>query len=291
MFLILGLGLILIFLTFYLKRTPLKPPLKPQKSIIHIQLYDNSSNTSNYSDLEDFWAEPITGIDIHNTTVQSSTRQGILKLKEWYTKSNIPTDKSQSVEEIKTFLFQPIIKLNTKVRELAYNTLRTIIKVNGALSEVNLTEYEVLHIIWQRINAPLNKKNHMELITAFIESLAEGSTSPDTPYCITGRVTQIVQSLETLDQEGLVNIITLDYFKEQIKNKFPCLLQDYFRQADEKDKKIYEAQTATETEVEEMAVKNRILTFIDTHLRQAFSTLSEKDYSTVTKDYFMTLQS
>jgi len=275
----LGLGLILFLLLFYFKPTP----LKQQKSTVHIQIFDNSSTE------DDFWAERITGIDVHNTTVQSSTRQGILKLKQWYTQSNITTDKLESVEEITRFLFQPITKLGIKVRELAYNTLRTIIKVNGALSEVNLTEYEVLHMIWQRIHAPLNKKNHMELITAFLESLAEGSTAPDTPYCITGRVTQMVQSLETLDEEGIVNIITLDHFKEQIKNKFPCLLQEYFQQADEKEKKIYETETASEKE--EMAVKNKIFKFIDTHLRQEFSTLSEKDYSTVTKDYFMTLQS
>ena len=272
-----------IYLILYLQKPPQQ---KTEQAIIHIQIFNDDYSSE---DGRDYLAEPIritSGIDIHDTTVQSSTRQGILKLKQLY---GIIPMSVESIEEIKKFIFLPGLSLTVKVRELAYTTLSTIIKVNGSLSEVNLTELDVLHLIWQRIKAPLNKGRRLELITAFIESLAEGSATPDEPHCITGRVTQMVQSLETLDHEGIVNIVTLDLFKEQIKNKFPCLLRDYFQQADEKDFLIYEDLESSEKE--EMTVKKRIFNFIDTHLRKEFSTLSEKDYMAVTKDYFTTLQS
>jgi hypothetical protein len=294
----LGLGLGLLGMYLYLDlslkiKSSLKNPPTTEQATIRIQIYDELDD-DNTSERGNYLAEPIqitSGIDIHDTIVQSSTRQGILKLKKWYAPRMITnTDKAKSVEEIKKFIFLPVLScLSMKTRELAYTTLRTIAKVNGSLSEVGLTEFDVLHIIWQRIKAPINKSHRLELIVAFIESLAEGSKSPDEPYCITGRVSQMVQSLETLDNEEIVNIVTLDHFKEQIKNTFPCLLKAYFQQADRKDKKIYEEEGFSDEE--EIMVKNRIFKFIDTHLRKEFSSLSEKDYLTVTKDYFMTLQS
>jgi hypothetical protein len=189
----------------------------------------------------------------------------LLKLNEWFTKTTDDGGKKEdSVDQIKTLLFQSTL-VPWKTRELAYSTLQTILKVQGPLSEIELTEYDVLHIIWKRIQAPLNVAVREALTMAFIEALAEGSASPDEPHCLTGRVSQMVQSLQTLDHEGIVNIVTLSLFKEELGTKFPFLIQSYYRQTDEKESLIH---------------------FIDTHLRKDFKCLSEKDYTAITKDYF-----
>jgi hypothetical protein len=273
MVIIISLILILIGLLFYLffnKKT------KQLNTVIHIELYNDDELS--------FLAEPVhitSGVDIHDTTVQSSTRLALVKLKEWYTtqdKNISDAKKEDSLDQIKTLLFQSS-PLPWRTKELAYSTIQTIINVQGTLSEIDLTEYDVLHLIWQRIQAPLNSAEREALTTAFIEGLAEGSASPDEPHCLTGRVSQMVQSLQTLDHEGIVNIVTLNLFKEELGTKFPFLIRSYFQQTEGKESLGLESLESPE-------VKKKVIHFIDSNLRKDFHSLSEKDYTTITKDYF-----
>jgi hypothetical protein len=170
--------------------------------------------------------------DVHDHDIQTSLRQGIEQLIKWYKTVDIPLTKEQTMKQIKEFIFN---KYHGKYeeKENAYNAVRTVELVNGKLVSTNKTELEILMMVWQRIRDPINKDVADELKNNLLGSLSDsmvntGRDNMYNTYCLVGRVTRIVQSLQSLDVENIVNIKSVDIIAKEIQDKIPVFIEKYF---------------------------------------------------------------
>jgi hypothetical protein len=166
--------------------------------------------------------------DVHDTVIQSSFTVSYQKLNEWKTDnpSLIISDKD-AIKQIKEELF----KINDIEKiDAIYSTLKTMIKFNEYIISVNCSEIDVLTLVWSRINDPVNKSVKTELVENLFEQLYDSNIDHETDHsrCLTGRVTRIIQSLESLDKEDIVNIVSTSSIKREISDKIPLLIKQMY---------------------------------------------------------------
>lgn len=170
-----------------------------------------------------------THTDVHNHQIQESLRSSIRQLDKWY--MTIPESqrlsKADTFKSVKEFLFEGC-KDRLDRKERAYSTVRYIEKTDGALDAVNLTEGEILQRVWQRINDPINKDVCDDLRNNLLDLLADSAINIDTSYCLVGRITRMVQSLQCIDKDGLVDIKSTAIIGTEIQNKIPVLRDEFF---------------------------------------------------------------
>ncbi len=121
-----------------------------------------------------------------------------------------------------------------------------------------------------------------------VESMADSTYKIDSPYCLTGRITRIIQTLENMDAENIVNIVSTDVIEREIAHKFPLLMIQYLKE-NENDKKLYEAPEAPEENEENKKVVSRIRNYVDSELRKEYlhnNILTQPTYEKITKVYF-----
>lgn len=165
--------------------------------------------------------------DVHDHQIQESLRQSISALTKWYEGINDKISQINTYKQIKEYLFGDYEdQLNTK--EKAYSTIRQIEKTNGLLSSVNKREGDILRMVWQRINDPVNETVRNELKNHLIDQLADCAIHLNAQYCLVGRITRMVQTLQSLDQEGLVDIKSAEVLAKEIQVKIPILQKDFF---------------------------------------------------------------
>jgi hypothetical protein len=167
--------------------------------------------------------------DVHNHHIQESLRESIRQLDEWY--KTVPESqrltKSDTFKSVKEFLFGGYKdKLDRK--EKAYGTIRYIARTDGKLQAVNLTEGEILQRVWQRINDPINNEVCDDLRNNLLDLLADSAIEIDVSYCLVGRITRMVQSLQCIDKAGLVDIKSIGIIAKEIQNKIPVLRDEFF---------------------------------------------------------------
>lgn len=170
-----------------------------------------------------------TNTDVHNHQIQEGLRESIRQLDEWY--KTVPESqrltKAETFKSVKEFLFGGYKdKLDRK--EKAYGTIRYIEKTDGKLQPVNLTEGEILQRVWQRINDPVNREVCDDLRNNLLDLLADSAIKIDVSYCLVGRITRMVQSLQCIDKAGLVDIKTIGIVAKEIQNKIPVLRDAFF---------------------------------------------------------------
>ena len=169
-------------------------------------------------------------VDVHDHRIQTSLRDSLTKLTEWYESLPKPRlSKEQVLSDIKKHIFCSGANSSLETLEKAYSTLQYIVKSNGKLEAVNLTEGEILQMIWQRICDPVNSTVKKELIDNLVELLADSTIRIGTPYCLVGRVTRMVQSLQAIDKEGIISINTTDSIAKEIQYKIPLLVDEFFK--------------------------------------------------------------
>jgi len=170
-------------------------------------------------------------VDVHDHAIQESVKLSIGKLRGWF--SSLPPAKvlrsEQVLDQIKEYLFGEYQESH-KNKEKTYSTLRTIERVNGTLSAADITELEVLSMVWHRIIDPVNHDVQRELKDNLLELLADSSIKVDNPYCLVGRITRMIQSLQSLDREDIVNIRSTDILAKELQNKIPMLRDEFFQQ-------------------------------------------------------------
>lgn len=215
-------------------------------------------------------------IDVHDTQVQQSIVLACKRLADWQQKADV--SKADILSDIRKYIFNEYDGTYTE-KERAYITLRTIESVNGYVVNINMHELDVLKMVWSRICAPINKDKATELKSVLLESLADSTISVNNTRCLTGRVTRIVQSLESLDAEEIVNIRSVNTLRQEIMNKFPVLLNEYLS-AHPKEKTIYETS-------DDPSVRESIRAYIDASLRKEYLPIAnERTYRAVSQDYF-----
>lgn len=177
--------------------------------------------------------------DVHNSQIQSSLRQSLERLQNWYSKVPYPTSASCTYNEIKSYIFNDY-KDTLDKKERAYNVVRHMEKHNGTLHSVKLSETRILQMIWQRINSPINQSVKDQLKENLIGLLSDSSIKLDQPYCLVGRITRMVQSLQMLDTEGLVSIKNLQTIHTELQTKIPLLCKQYFKAHPDQEKSYEE---------------------------------------------------
>lgn len=167
--------------------------------------------------------------DVHNHQIQESLRESINQLVKWY--NTVPEadrlSKEQTYKSIKEYLFD-YYKDRLDKKEKAYSTIRQIEKTNGRLVSVNRSEGEILQMVWQRINNPINREVQDALKNNLLDLLADSAIGIDASYCLVGRITRMVQALQCLDKEGLVDIKSTEIIIKEIQAKIPVLRDEFF---------------------------------------------------------------
>lgn len=175
--------------------------------------------------------------DVHDHQIQESLRNSVMKLKTWYNNLAPKTHigKDNTFIQIKEYLFGEYNEKYDK-KEMVYSTIRSIEKINAKLVATNMTETEILQMVWQRINAPINRRHCTHMRDNLFELLADASIRLDSPYCLVGRITRMVQSLQCYDAEKIVDIKSTNVIAEEIQSKIPLLIKQYFEEhADQRD--------------------------------------------------------
>ena len=179
-----------------------------------------------------------TVTDVHDHQIQETLKESINKLHTWYDTLDYEQliSKDDTMSQIKEYLFGEYQEKFSK-KEMIYSTIRSIEKVNGKLNDVKMSEMDILRMVWQRINSPINEKNHVQLRDNLFDLLADSSIRVDSPYCLVGRITRIVQSLQSYDMENIIDIRSTRIISDEMQSKIPVLINAYFDNPEHADLK------------------------------------------------------
>jgi len=167
--------------------------------------------------------------DVHDRQIQQSIVDSIDRLKTWYRSvTDAKLKDSYTLIDIKHYIFS--CDATPEIKEKAYNVFRTIVKANERLHYVGLNEMDILLMVWHRICDECNVDVCGELKSSLLEAMADSAITIDMPYCLTGRISRIVQSLQCLDSDGIVDIKSLDTIRREIQDRVPIVLSSYFRE-------------------------------------------------------------
>ena len=230
--------------------------------------------------------------NVHDTSIQSHIVKCIERLKNDPYKNKLSLTNIELVSEIKKYIFNNYDGDDLK-KERALNTLNKMKQINGHISKINMTEMDVLRLVWNRINNPINEKQQENMKNNLILELADGMIDEQNAYCIVGRSSRIIQSLECTDTENIINFKPLWIIKEEISNYFSKIRNLLSKKLSKKHKEIYEKFEGISYKEQKIIdkinkiVKNKIninliKKYVDTNI------LNNKQYNTITKPYFDT---
>lgn len=175
--------------------------------------------------------------NVHNATLKRHAMQVIVNLKQSdqhkYTIESAITDILDMIE------MNP--DTNLDLLESAKNVLESINDINATYHNAYITEKEILRLVWERINHPINQSVVDQLKSNLIEELADCVNNYSGLQCCEGRIMRILQTLESCDKESIVNLRPMWAYKEEISNKILkyrqkllLLAPDIYRKVDAK---------------------------------------------------------
>ena len=228
---------------------------------------------------------PVTKTDVHDNTIQQSIVLGITALKQWYSQmyGTKPFEPS-AIDDIKEYIFNGYDG-SYKNKEAAYSTLKSIQSINGLHHNINMHELDVLLLVWLRICDPVNIEVIKDLKSNLVESMADGTVTIDSPYCLTGRITHIVQALESIDRGNIVNIKSTDSIKDEISSRIAHLRTDFFN----KHKSLETLYNNDSEDEPTRLVNEQLKSFINNTLREEYiltNIITEITYSKITVPLF-----
>jgi hypothetical protein len=231
--------------------------------------------------------------NVHDTSVQSHITNCINKLKEDPWREKLKLTNTELINEIKKYIFNEYVGSEEK-KEKALNTLNKMKKINGQISKLNMTEVDVLKIVWNRINNPINNVNIKNLKENLVLELADSMIDDDQIYCVMGRTSRIIQTLECCDAENILNIKPIWIIKEEISTLFGKYRNKLFNSLSEKNKNIYNKTEGITLKEKKLIdnINNDIKTIINNKLIKKYidtNILTKQQYFTITDPYFMAL--
>jgi hypothetical protein len=153
--------------------------------------------------------------NVHNKTIKRTATQVIEQLKE--------CDQHHYTIDSTVNLIEQMIELSidTDVDKLdsALYTLQTICRIDAIYHSANIREKEILRLVWERINHPLNHEVVEQLKTNLIEQLADCRSEYAGVHCCEGRIMRVLQTLENCDKQDLVNLRPMWAYREEISDK------------------------------------------------------------------------
>jgi|LakMenEpi02Apr12_1017379.scaffolds.fasta_scaffold01578_2 hypothetical protein len=228
--------------------------------------------------------------NVHDTSVQSHISLAINALKKC--KKNVKITDGELINDIRHHILNES-KCLDEAKDKALVALKKIKKYNGLLTRLNISEIEILHLIWNRINAPCNKDVMHTIKDNLTIELADSIIDDDNVHCVQGRITRILQSLQNADTEGILNIKPLWVIKEEISSVFGKYRTILWNKLTPETRIIYDKGNPDEDEqvlIEKINLKlrsqiNDYLTkkYVDTEI------INLQQYHAITKDYFAAL--
>jgi len=154
--------------------------------------------------------------NVHNKTVKRTAVMAINELKK-------SDRKIYSIESAITAISELI---KSKPKDLSEDKLLTaqqsldlIDEMDSLYYTANIAEREIIRLVWERINHPINSDKSDQLKENLIKELADCKKGTSSVHCCEGRVTRILQSLQSCDNENIVDLRPMWAFKEEIENK------------------------------------------------------------------------
>lgn len=224
--------------------------------------------------------------NVHNGTVARHVVDAIKKLIE---KEKLNGIKPQPLSEIYHEIRDYLINSDHLLSNIALDVLDQIHNFNSRHVASNLTEMEILRLVWQRIKHPVNEPRKSDLEEALLTQL--GDCKPHgIIMCLTGRITRIIQTLECIDAENIVDLKPLWAIKENIADYFGKYSNKLINKVPAQYKKAYEAIHRTEEEKRLVKQFNQCLR---TNLYKKFkimyidkNILNDKQLEELSKSYF-----
>lgn len=228
--------------------------------------------------------------DVHDHAIHASIIKSYHGLVKWVDENpelQIPVeDALKDIKlEICRFAVNGASETNSlQTMERAYSTVKAMFKHNSRLHDIDRGELDILGHVWSRIKAPVNAAVSSELIARLIEQLADASKGSgdldENTCCLTGRISRVIQTLESLDAESIVNVTSTSVIRLELSDKVPHLIGLYQRSwtTDQIDK----YNNGDESLAQELRKH------IDEALRRDYvdsGLLTEHTYHEITRDY------
>ena len=228
--------------------------------------------------------------NVHDTSVQSHINIAINALKKC--KTGVVISDNILVQSIRHHILNES-KCFDDIKDKALTALKKIKKHNGILTRLNISEMEILHLVWNRINADCNKEVSNTLKENLTMELGDSVVDDDNMHCVQGRITRVMQCLQHADAEGILNIKPLWVIKEEISTIFGRYRDSLYSKLSPNKKAIYDKINPSPDEsimIEKINAKlrdhlNNYLTkkYVNTEI------INLHQYETLTKDYFSAL--
>ena len=225
--------------------------------------------------------------NVHDHEIQNGIKHSIKLLREWSQGADSAdgtdvhfssSDKKKLIASVKKYIFDKFDGEYT-VKEMAYSTIRVMEKSNGYVDSIQMKELEVLNLVWKRIHADVNADNVEELRSNLVTLLADSSINVDSPYCLIGRVTRVIQALQCLDAEDIITLRSTDTVKEEVSNKVPLIIAKYF-EGRSSDKTEYDNGSEQVAQELQRYVKRVLSTdYLDSNI------LTEPTFNEIAKPY------
>jgi hypothetical protein len=153
--------------------------------------------------------------NVHNKTLKRQASHAISQLRK--------TDQhqytiDQAIEEIK-YLIEFNLSPDIEKLDEALYAVEKIDQMDVFYHSGQTSEKEILRLVWERINHPVNHKMKDQLCENLIDQLADCKNDYTGVHCCEGRIMRILQTLELCDDGNVVNLKPLWAYREEISNK------------------------------------------------------------------------
>jgi hypothetical protein len=183
--------------------------------------------------------------NVHNSTVLGTVKNSLENLKK-----DIENDKLD-VNEIKDLINN--MEDSHKKRD-ALKSLDHINSNNIMVTSVGMKEMDALGIVWNKIKNEYN--DNQDVKDALIDRLADMQEYGET-VCPTGRITRIVDTLNTIDEN--VNILPTYAINSEMMSKAANIRTKLLETYNESDKKLLEEGTSPNQSSYDSTLKNEIM--------------------------------
>ncbi len=168
--------------------------------------------------------------NVHNLTIKRSASMAIESLKQSDRKMYSINDALVEINQ----LIKSSDNLSKNILNSAQQALIMIDNMNATYLTANISEKEVIRLVWERINHPINKQYIDQLKENLIREISDCKRGQSSVHCCEGRITRILQSLQNCDAELIVDLRPLWAFKEEIENKISKYRLKLFEKAPKK---------------------------------------------------------
>jgi len=252
--------------------------------VIPIDIFDHEVNVNADLNMNDRQ-------NVHNGTVSKHVIEAVKKLVEKEKQNKI---KPQPYNEIYREIREHLMGWTHPSVGTALDVLDQIHNLNAHHVGTNLTEMEILRLVWQRIKHPINEQQCNDLKESLAIQLIDCKPNGGSIMCITGRITRILQTLECIDAENIVDLKPLWAIKEHIADYCGRYSDKLLDRSPQKYKDAYNALKRNPDQDKLVEKYNRCLRvnldkkfklmYLDTNI------LTNKQLNELTKTYYDNFQ-